>query len=165
MGTTTPVEERIDAAAELRRTYAAMQDLSEPDRRLLELIAVDGLSAAEAARAPYLQDRANRPEPVRPPPTVPPSEPRHGSALRGQTRPTDAATVADMAQRYEYKVIELLREGLISGKVSGSKLQNALNEHASQGWQLRAVTAVEVNGLLGPGGVEGVLVTFERQIG
>jgi RNA polymerase sigma factor (sigma-70 family) len=45
------VEERIDAAAELRRTYQAVQDLPEQDRRLLELIAVDGLSTAEAARA------------------------------------------------------------------------------------------------------------------
>jgi RNA polymerase sigma-70 factor (ECF subfamily) len=32
------VEERIDAAAELRHTYEAMQDLTEPDRRLLELV-------------------------------------------------------------------------------------------------------------------------------
>jgi hypothetical protein len=72
--------------------------------------------------------------------------------------------VADMAQRYEYKVIQL-REGLIGGKMSGSKLENALNEHAAQGWQLKAITAVEVKGRLGPGGVEGVLVTFERQIG
>jgi RNA polymerase sigma-70 factor, ECF subfamily len=38
------VEERIDAAAELRRTYRAMQDLPDRDRRLLELVAVDGLS-------------------------------------------------------------------------------------------------------------------------
>jgi len=33
----TRVEERIDAAAELRRSYAAVQDLPEPGRRLLEL--------------------------------------------------------------------------------------------------------------------------------
>jgi len=45
------VEERIDAAAELRRTYQAVQALPEQDRRLLELIAVDGLSTAEAAQA------------------------------------------------------------------------------------------------------------------
>ena len=45
------VEERIDAAAELRRTYEAMQDLPERDRRVLELVAVDGLSTAEAAHA------------------------------------------------------------------------------------------------------------------
>ncbi|HEX2075288.1 MAG TPA: DUF4177 domain-containing protein [Geodermatophilus sp.] len=66
-----------------------------------------------------------------------------------------------MEQRYEYKVVEL-REGLIGGKMSGGKLEKVLNEHASEGWQLKAVTAVEVKGRVGPGGVEGVLVTFER---
>jgi RNA polymerase sigma factor (sigma-70 family) len=54
------VEERIDAAAELRRTYQAMQDLPERDRRLLELIAVDGLSTAEAARALQISPVAAR---------------------------------------------------------------------------------------------------------
>ena len=44
------VEERIDAANRLRRTYRALQQLREQDRRLLELIAVDGLSTGEAAR-------------------------------------------------------------------------------------------------------------------
>jgi RNA polymerase sigma factor (sigma-70 family) len=45
------VEERIDAASDLRRTYAAMQRLGYQDRRVLELVAVDGLSAVEAAKA------------------------------------------------------------------------------------------------------------------
>jgi hypothetical protein len=75
-----------------------------------------------------------------------------------------AATVLGMADRYEYKVIEL-REGLLGGKMSGEKLQKILNEHAAQGWQLKAITAVEVKGRIGPGGVEGVLVTFERRAG
>lgn len=44
------VEERIDAAAALRRAYEAMQQLPDQDRRLLELVAVDGLSTGEAAR-------------------------------------------------------------------------------------------------------------------
>ena len=44
------VEERIDATNRLRRTYRALQQLREQDRRLLELIAVDGLSTGEAAR-------------------------------------------------------------------------------------------------------------------
>jgi hypothetical protein len=69
-----------------------------------------------------------------------------------------------MANRYEYKVAEL-REGLVGGKMSGDKLEKVLNQHAAQGWQLRAITAVEVKGRVGPGGVEGVLVTFERAIG
>ena len=66
-----------------------------------------------------------------------------------------------MAQRYEYRVVEL-REGLIGGKMSGDKLEDVLNEHARQGWQLKAITSVEVKGRIGPGGVEGVLVTLER---
>ncbi|TCN34457.1 RNA polymerase sigma-70 factor (ECF subfamily) [Kribbella sp. VKM Ac-2500] len=45
------VEERIDAAADLRRTYTAMQRLAPQDRQVLELVAVDGLTTAEAARA------------------------------------------------------------------------------------------------------------------
>jgi RNA polymerase sigma factor (sigma-70 family) len=43
------VEERIDAATELRRTYLAIQQLSQSDRELLELVAIDGLDAREAA--------------------------------------------------------------------------------------------------------------------
>jgi Domain of unknown function (DUF4177) len=69
-----------------------------------------------------------------------------------------------MANRYEYKVVEL-REGLIGGKMSGDKLEKVLNQQAAQGWQLRAITAVEVKGRVGPGGVEGMLVTFERPTG
>ena len=69
-----------------------------------------------------------------------------------------------MAARYQYEVVEL-REGLIGGKMSGDKLQKVLNEHAEDGWQLKAITSVEVKGRVGPGGVEGLLVTFERPIG
>ncbi len=66
-----------------------------------------------------------------------------------------------MTQRYEYKVVEL-REKMIGGKMSSDKLERVLNDHAVQGWQLKAITSAEVKGRLGPGGVEGVLVTFER---
>lgn len=45
------VEEAIDAAARLRQTYLVMRDLPEQDRRLLELVAVDGLSTRKAAQA------------------------------------------------------------------------------------------------------------------
>lgn len=45
------VEERIDAARVLRRVYHAMQQLDEADRRLLELVAVDGLTTGQAADA------------------------------------------------------------------------------------------------------------------
>jgi len=66
-----------------------------------------------------------------------------------------------VAQRYEYRVVEL-REGLLGGKMSGDKLEDVLNKHAREGWQLKAITSVEVKGRIGPGGVEGVLVTLER---
>ena len=46
---------------------------------------------------------------------------------------------------YQYKVAEL-REKMIGGKMSGEKLENLLNEHASQGWQLKAITAVRGQG-------------------
>jgi hypothetical protein len=68
-----------------------------------------------------------------------------------------------MAARYQYKVVEL-REGLIGGKMSGDKLEKTLNAEARDGWQLRAISAVEVKGRVGPGGVEGLLVTFERPV-
>ena len=65
--------------------------------------------------------------------------------------------------RYEYKVVEL-REGMIGGKMSGDKLEKVLNEQAREGWQLRTITATEIKGRVGPGGIEGVLVTFERPV-
>lgn len=61
----------------------------------------------------------------------------------------------------QYKVVEM-REGMIGGKMSGGKLEKVLNEYGSQGWTLKAITAVEVKGRMGPGGVEGVLITFEK---
>lgn len=63
---------------------------------------------------------------------------------------------------YEYKVVEL-REGLIGGKVSGGKLERILNDEARDGWRMKSITAADVKGRVGPGGVEGLLVTFERQ--
>jgi RNA polymerase sigma factor (sigma-70 family) len=48
---TTRVEQRIDAAHELRRVYEALQRLDPDERHLLELVAVDGLSPVEAAAA------------------------------------------------------------------------------------------------------------------
>jgi hypothetical protein len=64
---------------------------------------------------------------------------------------------------YEYKVVEV-REKMLGGKMSGDKLEDLLNEHAGQGWRLRAITSAEIKGRVGPGGVEGLLITFERSI-
>jgi Domain of unknown function (DUF4177) len=69
-----------------------------------------------------------------------------------------------MPERYEYKVVEV-RESMVGGKMSGEKLEKLLNDHASQGWQLKAITSADVKGRVGPGGTEGLLVTFERRLG
>jgi RNA polymerase sigma factor (sigma-70 family) len=45
------LEERIDAGSSARRVYQALADLPEATRRLLDLVAVDGLSVTEAAAA------------------------------------------------------------------------------------------------------------------
>jgi RNA polymerase sigma factor (sigma-70 family) len=42
---------RIDAEAESRRLYQAMEQLSSSERAVLELVALDGLEVSEAARA------------------------------------------------------------------------------------------------------------------
>ena len=63
---------------------------------------------------------------------------------------------------YEYKVVEI-REKMFGGKMSGAQLERLLNENAAHGWQLRAITSADVHGRVGPGGVEGLLVTFERR--
>ena len=62
---------------------------------------------------------------------------------------------------YEYKVVQV-REGMLGGKLSADKLERLLNEHARQGWQLKALTTADVKGRIGPGSTEGLLVTFER---
>lgn len=48
---TARIEERIDAAARSRGLYEAMDDLGEDQRALLELVAIDELTVAEAAAA------------------------------------------------------------------------------------------------------------------
>ena len=69
-----------------------------------------------------------------------------------------------MAGPFEYKVVEL-REKMLGGKMSGDKLEKILNEHGRQGWQLKGITAAEIKGRVGPGGVEGMLITFEKAVG
>lgn len=63
---------------------------------------------------------------------------------------------------YVYKVVQV-REGLMGGKMSAGKLEGILNDHAKDGWRLKTITATDVKGRVGPGGVEGLMVTFERE--
>jgi hypothetical protein len=68
-----------------------------------------------------------------------------------------------VSARYEYKVVQV-REGLIGDTIKPGKLEDVLNEHARDGWQVRAITAADVKGRLGPGSTEGLLVTLERPV-
>jgi hypothetical protein len=67
-------------------------------------------------------------------------------------------------QRYEYQV-QQLRESMIGGKLSSDKLERLLNDEAGKGWRLKAITSADVKGRVGPGGVEGLIITFERPVG
>lgn len=69
--------------------------------------------------------------------------------------------MAEVRVAYEYKVIEI-REKMFGSKMSGAHLERLLNDNAAHGWQLKAITSADVRGRVGPGGVEGLLVTFER---
>jgi hypothetical protein len=68
-----------------------------------------------------------------------------------------------ITQRMEYRVLEL-RESRIGGALSGDKLEEILNDEARQGWLLKAITHADVKGRIGPGGVEGLILTFERPV-
>jgi Domain of unknown function (DUF4177) len=72
-------------------------------------------------------------------------------------------TVEDTLRRFEYRVIEL-RENRIGGALSGDKLEEILNDEAQEGWMLKSITHADVKGRLGPGGVEGLILTFERPL-
>ncbi len=63
---------------------------------------------------------------------------------------------------YVYRVVEV-KEKMFGGRVSGAQLQDLLNEHARDGWRLKAITSTDVKGRVGPGSVEGLLLTFERE--
>lgn len=66
-----------------------------------------------------------------------------------------------MSVRWEYKVVEL-RERMIGSKQSGRQLETTLNEQAHSGWRAVHILKADVKGRIGPGGVEGLLVIFER---
>lgn len=54
------IEDRIDAERETRKVYAALSELSERDRHLVEMVAIDGLSITEAAAFLGLQPATAR---------------------------------------------------------------------------------------------------------
>ena len=69
--------------------------------------------------------------------------------------------VITTAARYEYKCVEV-REAIFGrGGMSAKNLEKLLNEHAAQGWQVKAITSTDVKGRVAKE-TEGLMVTFER---
>ena len=53
-------------------------------------------------------------------------------------------------------------KGCWAAKMSGKKLEKILNDEAKDGWLYKSMTAADVKGRIGPGGVDGILIVFER---
>jgi hypothetical protein len=70
---------------------------------------------------------------------------------------------SEIAQQVEYRVLQL-RESMVGGSLSGEKLEGILNDEARQGWRLKSITHADVKGRIGPGAVEGLILTFERPV-
>ena len=90
--------------------------------------------------------------------------PAAGDLSGGQARHGRYMRHGEISQRVEYRVLEL-RESRIGGALSGDKLEEILNDEARQGWVLKSITHADVKGRIGPGAVEGLLLTFERPVG
>jgi hypothetical protein len=85
------------------------------------------------------------------------------SALAGGEMLNVRERVEDNMRRFEYRVLEL-RENRIGGALSGDKLEEVLNDEAREGWMLKSITHADVKGRVGPGAVEGLILTFERPV-
>jgi len=85
-----------------------------------------------------------------------------GAATPDETQESLAAMSSPYT--YEYKVVTF-RESLIGDALDSGKLEKVLNKHAEDGWQLKAITSADVKGRIGPGAVEGLLLTLERPRG
>lgn len=57
-----------------------------------------------------------------------------------------------------------VRNTLIGERASHEGLESILNSHARLGWMVKSITATSVTGRVGPHGVDGLLVVFERPV-
>ena len=64
---------------------------------------------------------------------------------------------------YEYRVIPI-KSTLIGDKMDVSQVEGTINQWAAQGWHVRSVVETQVAGRVGPGGVGGLIILFERRL-
>jgi hypothetical protein len=64
---------------------------------------------------------------------------------------------------YDYRVVAI-RQRMIGDKIDVGEVQKTLSDWAAQGWHVKSVIETSVAGRLGPGGVSGPMIIFERRI-
>lgn len=64
-------------------------------------------------------------------------------------------------QKIEYRV-DIVRSRIIGDRVDHSEMQLTLNDRAADGWALKFCIETQVQARMGPGGMSGVMLIFER---
>ena len=64
---------------------------------------------------------------------------------------------------YEYQTVSL-RSTLVGDKMNVGDLQGTLDQWSAQGWRVRSIVETQVAGRVGPGGVGGLIIVFERRL-
>jgi Domain of unknown function (DUF4177) len=64
---------------------------------------------------------------------------------------------------YEYRVVPI-RSTLVGDKMNAGDLEGTLHQWAAQGWRVKTIVETQVGGRVGPGGVGGLIVVFERRL-
>lgn len=64
-------------------------------------------------------------------------------------------------QATEYKV-DIIRSTIIGDRIQHNQVELILNDRAADGWVFKSAVETEVRGRVGPGGVMGLMLIFER---
>lgn len=70
--------------------------------------------------------------------------------------------VGPAVEMFEYQTLQI-RTTLVGDKIKTGDVDKILNAHAGQGWRVKSIVETSVKGRVGPGGVQGLLVVFERR--
>ena len=64
---------------------------------------------------------------------------------------------------FEYPVVPV-RSTLVGDKMNVGEVQGTLDQWSAQGWRVRSIVETQVAGRVGPGGVGGLIIVFERRL-
>jgi Domain of unknown function (DUF4177) len=57
-----------------------------------------------------------------------------------------------------------IRSALVGDKMNVGEVEGTLNEWAALGWHVKSIVETQVAGRVGPGGVGGLIIVFERRL-